>query len=348
MKKVISLLLVFSLVFNFSVTVHATTFDQQDLVAIQLIENVDVLRQIFDEMGFTNKDLEIMASHDQQFYIDLLELMKNSEDFGDIVNETLAEIENNQDNDKAKHLITESFKPSLEATEFANRLIYAKKMAEDSHLTDKYPRSLNEDTVYMYIANYIDVNSPSSISSYNYLGDGKKIAPYPYYLTNYCRESYDIYMSKGHGFDILSKGVDLIIDGYNTYSLTKMNDELLKLIKGANTCYVLGTTKSDLESFTALLSENNDPEDVVKGMQENFNSEINDDIKTATMKEIIEVTLALSTGGAQGIVMYLSLESISLFKDIYVNIFDYANWLSLRVTKNFRASERMYRQLGWD
>lgn len=347
MRKVISIFLSLTLMLNVTMPVMASGFSEQDLLVIDFLEELDVFEQTLNKYDLTINDLEVITERDGQYYDDLLKHLKESEVLGDIVNEHL-----NPTSSSAITLRSSSNPPistpppTQESTDFAKRLIFAKNMAYQNSLVDRNARSLEEDTAYMYIANYIDIRSPGSNVAYDHFGDGKN-QPFPFYLTNYCRDCYDLYLSKSNGLDKIFGSVDLVLDLYNTgTSVTGLTDGLKNagsLFDVAGAGYAGSDLKEEFTKFTNIIKASDEPLLAVQQLENKFYA--GEETEDGVRKFVDYVNIA--RGGATGIATAVGFEVFAMVKDFYEGLLHHANWLSLRRTTNFRITERMFRYLGW-
>ncbi len=101
--------------------------------------------------------------------------------------------------------------------------------------------------------------------------------------------------------------------------------------------------KKEFTNFTNIIKASDDPLLAVQRLENKFyaGEETEDDIK-----KFVEL-VNICRGGISGITIAVGFEVFAVVKDFYEGLFHHANWLSLRRTKNFRITERMFRYLEW-
>ncbi|MFV0441181.1 MAG: hypothetical protein ACK5LV_07815 [Lachnospirales bacterium] len=210
------------------------------------------------------------------------------------------------------------------------KLNYVYNMTKESHKTDNYARPIEEDMVYMYIANYVDIDNPSVNIPYDHLGDGKDM-PYPFYLTEYCRTSYDSYIKNAGGMDTIADAINGFVELKNfkdvlisAYQDVRNLESIFKTVfKVADSFHDLNDGVGVVSLTEKLINGDKTAAEVVTAIEDDIYSAGEVD-KEAIVYEVVGFLVAASAGSA-GLTTYMIYKSIDT-TNAYASLFGAANW----------------------
>lgn len=223
----------------------------------------------------------------------------------------------------------------------ADRIAYAGKMAYWSK-TKNPSVNVQRETLYMYLSHYVDVREPLAESNGIDINSNRSNI-WAKYITDYDRQTYDLYISKGiskekfkaftdtilfvsgnkgtfeNGVNfakglrtnIASQIADLSVNGIITYD---DGAELFKTYKNAT------TSGASIEDTVALLTEQLAPKQGI-------------DSKSIA-KQFVGLLMAPTPLTLYGM-------AVSFYAELGYNLMDRANFLAMRSYFNFRMYDRM-------
>ncbi|WP_065571991.1 hypothetical protein [Microbacterium oleivorans] len=221
---------------------------------------------------------------------------------------------------------------------------HARQVAAMNKARDTRAKSLDEETVYMYMSHYFDLPSPCASNT----------AYYPSWITNSDRQAYGNFLTATGMTDLAASTGQMVLSATTLASNPASSidnifngDAVDRLAGGLDLADKLGagrTLVEELGTVSAQLDTGATPEDIVDGMHSRLSTTWGTD---DLISVIIGTGAALMVPTVGAAVFGLGAVAVSLQITGFNTIVQHAAYNALRYTTSSRTSARLMRSLGW-
>jgi len=229
-----------------------------------------------------------------------------------------------------------------ERTLEAERIAYSGKMASWSKSKNSAV-NVEKEALYMYLSHYVDVSEPLAAS--NGIDTNSNMSNiWAKYITDYDRETYDLYLSKGANkekFKLFTESIlfvagnkDTFTDGiaYAKYLRVVSGEQITQLVEDV---IITAYDSKDLyETYKDAYLSGNSIEEIVELISKRLEPKQGIESKTIAL-QFVGLLLSPTPLTLYGMAM-------TFYSELGYNLIDRANFLAMRMYFNFRMYDRMY------
>lgn len=327
----------------FSTPMKVSAYGDQntELLSNYLAASIE-LELALEEIGLKISDFEFLKDVDPQLLDDVIILAK--EKYGE---ENFIDVDYSRSTRSAI---------STDVKNFSDRLLYSMHIAEVNKKTDRNAKSLEDETIYMYLSHYIDTSSPYSSPTLDYYSyDGYFSA----YITDSDRTIYVQYLERtsfGRNLnDVRSavtslKAVQLSLPSPENFQNIAANVDRIKTsVKLVTDGFGLAiNAPTSVGSIGKIISINDNAETILQAIDNDMNLEGYD---TEIIMSTVGISLSIIAGvagfGFAGVAWGFGIFTINIISMLYKDFYDYVAWLGMYSTNSARRADRYMRYIGW-
>ena len=222
----------------------------------------------------------------------------------------------------------------------ADRIAYAGQMAYWSK-TKNSSVDVERETLYMYLSHYVDVREPLAESNGIILNSNKSNI-WAKYITDYDRQTYDLYISRGTNkekFKAFTDTIQFISGNKDTfksgvdYAKNLRNITRPQISDLASSIITVDDGVELFNTYKKAYMNGASVEDTIKLLSDQLEIKQGIDNKSIA-KQFVGLLMAPTPLTLYGM-------AVSFYTELGYNLIDRANFLSMRMYYNFRMYDRM-------
>lgn len=222
----------------------------------------------------------------------------------------------------------------------ADRIAYAGKMANWSK-TKNSSVNVQRETLYMYLSHYVDVREPLAESNGIDINSNKSNI-WAKYITDYDRQTYDLYLSRGTNKEKFKAFTDTILFVSGNKDTFKSGVDFAKnlrsnMIPQTTDLISYGLTADDtselFNTYKTAYTSGSSVEETIKLLTKQLEPKQGIESKSIA-KQFVGLLIAPTPLTLYGM-------AVSFYAELGYNIIDRANFVSMRMYFNFRIYDRM-------
>lgn len=359
MKKILSVILSFTLVFSSMVFFANAKESQRD--GLQLTD-YEYAKAMLAEIMDINKYLKLYGLTAE----DLRNVPVKSQEFCDGLKQILIDESNLQPANTVGlrtgstgvdwNAIFDTSNPSAVSTESrtdADMWGYAWQMATLNKQRDPDASDIYQETKYMYMSHYIDI--PTGVQFYvdeTMSDDGY----YSAWITNDDRNAYNTYLNGVHLAESMLEISKTIVSAINAYNdlenvnaLSKLKGIRWNLEKYTNVAGVMANAadcKKAFDKAVILLANEDNPQNFINSLKAALGTENYNDVLKGILTTFVSTTIIVACGGGVSLTLSLITTTYTFCSYAYKDFFDHAWWTVLVQSNSGRIANRALRFYG--